>query len=861
MPPAFRPDLRRLPWGPVPWAIALAVVATGATCGPVERADDPRGAVVAVLAHQGLIASPDDVSFLEPFSALDATRGVVRAWRRNEPADIYLFEARMTGDGAVVGEPSLYNLTGTPADEGRFLIRNSTIVFPVRSSEGMIGIRSLDVAGERPIQGDWSRKARTQNALTNLQQTGQLDGVASAFWALDPPTDVELGLTRDGWVEVSKDGLIARMPVEGGHPVGDLPNVEFRPSTKAPPGNLVTWAVDRVRAMPWFGDERMQMLKAVAFGMLDVYRRTETSVLGDNTAEEISEDLGDIASRNPPTTFTDPETGWPPPPIEPFMSKPLEGEGQWIPLENDPFIRRNPGVPPAFLTSYVRTDRKRSYTRIYVTLWDPRQVELHMMAGSIEPKGASGEAGPGIIPRRPELMKRLVAALNGGFQALHGEWGMMGDGVIYLPPKPYAATVAEMRNGNTGFGTWPDDPVVPPTIRSYRQNLTPLVLEGKINPYKRGWWGGTPPGWEDRVHSTRTGICLTQEDFVAYFYGNEIDVMPLAQAMVQARCKYGLHLDMNPGHTGLEFYKVAPTGTLPDFDRPLDKKWEAEGPVPFMDGWEFRARRMIRFMGLMNFPRYIQREARDYFYLTLRPVLPGHDLEVPEAAATQGEGKWRTKGLPQHGFPYAVATTQLHPDPSRPQTKALLVKIDPKTINMATEPSDKVVVSLSNANPVPNQPTLWLSGDTVVVSSTLVEGAAPVVSGFAPDHPEAAKAVAALGVQDDDGMLVYAEVQEGREAGRDGALLSQLLDKLACSTKLLLTRPLLPSFGQQPDAPAQRFERVVHFVRVDAPGAERIFESTPIVEPSVWAPLQARRIRYFKKRKKENEGGEGGESE
>jgi hypothetical protein len=37
-----------------------------------------------------------------------------------------------------------------------------------------------------------------------------------------------------------------------------------------------------------------------------------------------------------------------------------------------------------------------------------------------------------------------------------------------------------------------------------------------------------------------------------------------------------------------------------------------------MPGWDFRAKRLIKGMGLMSFPRYIQREARDYFYLTLR---------------------------------------------------------------------------------------------------------------------------------------------------------------------------------------------------------------------------------------------------
>ena len=36
-------------------------------------------------------------------------------------------------------------------------------------------------------------------------------------------------------------------------------------------------------------------------------------------------------------------------------------------------------------------------------------------------------------------------------------------------------------------------------------------------------------------------------------------------------------------------------------------------------------------------------------------------------------------------------------------------------------------------------------------------------------------------------------------------------------------------------------------MRAPAPGARRIFNDTAIVEPEVWVPLQAKRIRYFKK--------------
>ena len=50
--------------------------------------------------------------------------------------------------------------------------------------------------------------------------------------------------------------------------------------------------------------------------------------------------------------------------------------------------------------------------------------------------------------------------------------------------------------------------------------------------------------------------------------------------MLDARCAYGIHLDMNPGHAGFEFYDVAPEGKLAPLGRPMQNDWEAEGKVP-----------------------------------------------------------------------------------------------------------------------------------------------------------------------------------------------------------------------------------------------------------------------------------------
>lgn len=842
-------------WKSIVGVLALAGVLGAGRCGRAGRATTPSGAVVEALQREGLDASVAEIAWIDHPSPWRTARGVVRAWKAGDPADIYLFRGRVAENGALLDELDLYNLTNTDsADEGAPLVSGTHVAFEVRQAGLTTGIRCLNADREASIEGNWPATARVQNALANWQQTGQFVGVGNVFWAVEPPAKISIGFAGDV-LEIHFDDEVARVPLDGGEPTGGSRRLRWRRAPKAHPGNLLTWAVDRARAITWFGDERMQLIKAVVFSGLDVLRRAQARVLGDSVAEEIAADLDGISEHGVPVTYTDPETGWPPAPIKAVMGKPLEGEGQWIALDNDPFVPMNPGAPPAFLTTFLRADCERGYTRIYVTLWDPRQVELHMMAGAIEPRGPTGEAGPGLIPRTPEIMRRLAGALNGGFQAMHGEFGLMADSVEYLPPKPYAATIAELRDGSTGFGTWPRETNIPLDMLSFRQNLTVLVQTGKINPYGRTWWGGTPPDWVDRVHSTRTGLCLTEEGFIAYFYGNEIDWMPLARTMVQARCRYGIHLDMNPGHTGLEFYRAAPTGSLPPLGRPVQKDWEAEGTIEGMEGWSFRARRMVRFMGLMNFPRYIQREARDYFYLTLRSVLPGHDLAPGANPPEPDEGKWRTRGLPQHGYPFAIATTRIRPEPSRPDLHAFLLKIDPRVARPEV-PSGllgkaPILASLSNADVVARQPTLWIEGSGVasIGGSASTPDAIAVVSGMSTEAPEASDAVAAIGVEDETGMVVLAELREDHGPGRLGSTLRGVMKQLGCSSFMLLRKPLMPVLGDEPpprDARGSTFGRVLRMVRVQAPGARQIFGDTPVVNAKEWVPLQAKRVRYFR---------------
>jgi hypothetical protein len=385
--------------------------------------------------------------------------------------------------------------------------------------------------------------------------------------------------------------------------------------------------------------------------------------------------------------------------------------------------------------------------------------------------------------------------------------------------------------------------------------MTPLVMNGFINPYQRNWWGGVPPGWTDESRTVRSAICLTAEGFIAYLYATSIDADHLALAMQRARCAYGIHLDMNPGHTGLEFYQAGPETELPLLSRPLDGQWEAQGPIADMPGWRFRGRRMLRYMGLMNFPRYINRESRDFFYLTLRQLLPERDLRAPLAADGDPEGKWKVKGLPQHGWPYALATTWLRPDPKRSETKVRLLKIDPRMVRVADSEhtNAKTLVTFRQpSNRGKSVSSLWHHHNRFEISPRSPgPGAHRVADGFGADHARASRAVAAVGVSS-SGMLVYAEVTTALRPGSDHRLLDRLLDTMGCSARLLLDESLQAALGGDRDLsghPVPRDRAAVRLVRKQAPGARWIFPDTPIVPSSVWYRLQARRVRYFKKPK------------
>jgi hypothetical protein len=738
--------------------------------------------LVRHLQPQGLAIDPAQIVWLakQP-NWLGVRPALFCARRGNELHDIYYADIRVSGPSVI----DVYGLTNTTrtssADEDVLVATRDHVAYAARVGAVYNALVVLDTRGEASaLTRRWPWYAKLQNALTNLQDTGRVRAFGVRRYDFQGSVGTLALAGSGGQFHALADGQPIVIDPQRDQPLVGADLIEFERAEKGQPG-VITWVVDTVRRVSWIGRGPIDWLEHTVFGLTDRASRAYHEVVTTDTAAEAKQALS--VPKLPPTPVVATEVHveskpldvepdvkedihWPPPALTRVLAQTVQGEGVWLPVTNDPFAAVNPNGPPLFYQTFIRVDPERDYTRVYVTMWDPRQVQLGMVMGTKEPESATGETGNGMIPRDPYVLSHLVGAFNGGFQAMHGEFGMMAGKRVYLPPKPYAATVAVFEDGTTGIGSWPGpgrhawdetfaNSQIPTNMLAMRQNLT-SVVEGEVyNPWQRWWWGAAPEWAQEQTYIHRSGLCVTREGYLAYFWGESMGPAELGKAMLAVRCERGMHLDMNGKHTGLEFYQpYAQADVLPELGRAL-RPTEYDGTAFEMRGMRFRARLAVSTMAPLRFPRYLNQDPRDYFYLTRKPTLPGADLHVDTTTIP-----FSTHDLPSAGFPHAFASAHM-------PAGGWLVRIDagravPKPL---ADPSlTRVLAHLTFATPV--GPVLAQAGATLFaryqhghLRSEIGKpppGAATLCVG--PLVSDAPNALAGIGV-DSEGFLVYGETQ------------------------------------------------------------------------------------------------------
>jgi hypothetical protein len=224
--------------------------------------------------------------------------------------------------------------------------------------------------------------------------------------------------------------------------------------------------------------------------------------------------------------------------------------------------------------------------------FDLRAVALHLVSGTTEPGGPLGHYGPGIVPVTDQQGNSLVAVFNGGFKYADGHYGLMANGVLYVPPIPGAATLGVTRQGQLILGAWGKDPrlsLADSNLVAWRQNGALLIDNGQLNPLTSDGaaWGGV---YLNRAYTWRSAIGLTDHGTLIYAAGDSLSAATLGEALRAAGAVMAMQTDINPKWVRAFTYQRSATGVL-----------QIAKLNPGMQGAG---------------NEYFQESARDFFYLT-----------------------------------------------------------------------------------------------------------------------------------------------------------------------------------------------------------------------------------------------------
>jgi hypothetical protein len=262
------------------------------------------------------------------------------------------------------------------------------------------------------------------------------------------------------------------------------------------------------------------------------------------------------------------------------------GEGVW-----SVYLLDTQGREVGYRT-FLQPDPERPYTLVAIVAVDLERTRLHFVLGSNDPAGEPQQRRSGAIPQIDRIPGVLLAAFNGGFQARHGKFGAMADGIVALPPREGLGTLVINKSGRVSLGEWEVGMTLTPNVTAFRQNGPLVIQAGQINPRIHN---NSPQDWGYTVNdvspTVRTGLGLSKDNQTLYYFcGPSLNMEMLAKTMQNAGAWNAIQLDIN-NYWAL-FVKFQPKGS-------------AFLPEPLLP------RLMVD-----NVERYLWEYTRDYFYIT-----------------------------------------------------------------------------------------------------------------------------------------------------------------------------------------------------------------------------------------------------
>ena len=229
--------------------------------------------------------------------------------------------------------------------------------------------------------------------------------------------------------------------------------------------------------------------------------------------------------------------------LPPFPGAPAyAGEGVWQQAG-----RLVGGKPAVYETSLVPPG---GTARARIAWMDASLLSARLYSGSVSPGGGPYKY---TAPVSRTAAGSLVAAFNGGFKMKDAHGGYYTEGRLIDPLVRGAASLVIYASGSVAVGAWGSDVAMTPSVVAVRQNLFPLVVNGRpsARASTRTWrvWGGTCPcgrGQHGSDHQWRSGLGVTADGALVYVVGPLLDPLQVADLLVRAGAVRGMQLDINP---------------------------------------------------------------------------------------------------------------------------------------------------------------------------------------------------------------------------------------------------------------------------------------------------------------------------
>jgi hypothetical protein len=235
----------------------------------------------------------------------------------------------------------------------------------------------------------------------------------------------------------------------------------------------------------------------------------------------------------------------------------LPGEGTWqaiMRVRTKPIVYATSIRPLWCFGSVVAT----------MATFDPTRVRTAMFNGTEMPGGKGWKNSSKI---RGAAVRSLIASFNGGFRFEHQPGGYVTEGKTVRKLRKGYATFAISTDGTSTVGVWGDTITDEGSWASLRQNLPPLVHNGKsvYANYPKVDWG---QDFGNKVYNFRSAVCLRNDGLMMFVAVGKVNIGMLADTLVVLGCKTGMELDINGEWPYFAVYsnfgKASRSGTIID---------------------------------------------------------------------------------------------------------------------------------------------------------------------------------------------------------------------------------------------------------------------------------------------------------